>query len=218
MKKKWPSFRFLIWSWIGAILIILFLMLLVFNSPSSQSTINNIIQAIAVITLSFVTLFYAIQTKLLVQEQHDLTIENQKKIRIDFLERRIIDFFHPYLLLLDELRDSTFAKRGEVDWRIRLNKELYDLYWKRSYMTSISSDLITNLCNAIMEIHYDDANYPRESFEELRNFKNEIKDYLVKEWNGIVDEIKSYYSTKAQTASFGPPDSQIFSNEEKDSC
>ena len=56
--------------------IIIASVLLVFLKP--QETINNIIQAIAIITLVFVTWVYAKRTKDLV-EQEKISLEEQKK-------------------------------------------------------------------------------------------------------------------------------------------
>jgi len=63
MKKVWKENKILIISWLSIIIIVSILLLCL----NSQELINNIIQAIAIITLVFVTWFYATQTQNLVK-------------------------------------------------------------------------------------------------------------------------------------------------------
>ncbi len=142
MKKGW-----LIFFWFLVIMIVS--IVLIFLEAKGRT--SNIIQTVAIITLVFITWFYAKQTKKLVEEQ-----KLERDLR--FNERRLHSFYNPYILSLDELKENLSeldmsklerkivnyeAETTEVEFgkKINLAKSLFDhsyqsIFYKYSYMVS----------------------------------------------------------------------------------
>ena len=91
--------------WLLAIIIAL--VLLVFLKP--QETINNIIQAIAIITLIFVTWVYAKRTGDLVEQERASLEEGKKKRNADFAEKYFQQYYLPFKYKLFKIQN--FIKR-----------------------------------------------------------------------------------------------------------
>ena len=64
------------------------------------------IQAASVITLVFITLYYAVQTQLLVREQKNAIEEDRKRRNAEFGMQRIEMFLSPLLQMLEDLSGS----------------------------------------------------------------------------------------------------------------
>lgn len=99
MKKVWKENKWLIIFWF--LVIIMVFLLLRFLRPSEM--INNIIQAILIVTLVFVTFFYAKQTQRLVEEERKSLEEIKKKRDADYWERRISEFYKPFIDKLNNM-------------------------------------------------------------------------------------------------------------------
>ena len=69
-------------------------------------SLSDRIQAMSVITLVFITLFYSVQTRRLVKEQRDTLEEERKKRYAEFGMQRIQKFLRPLLERLEGLKDS----------------------------------------------------------------------------------------------------------------
>ena len=69
-------------------------------------SLSDKIQAMSVITLVFITWFYAVQTQRLVKEQKNAIEEERKKRSAEFGVERIENFLRPLLQHLDDLKDS----------------------------------------------------------------------------------------------------------------
>ena len=66
--------------------------------------IDEMIQAEAIITLVFVTIFYAIQTQKLVKQEKISLEEEKKRKTVDFWQSRLIEFFLPLRINLQKLQ------------------------------------------------------------------------------------------------------------------
>lgn len=161
----------------------------------SQQTISNILQAQAVITLVLVTWFYAQQTKYLVDEQKNAIRETKRKIQVDFLERRISEFYHPYILLLDKIKDVLNSSEIEHLRADSFHEELSSLYFKREYMTNISITLVSSMNSIIAELRMYGRQLGPETISKFNEITKSVRDFLVAEWRDIEREIKEYYST-----------------------
>jgi hypothetical protein len=92
--------------WMAIVLIILFTGIL---------SLSDRIQAASVITLVFITLFYAVQTQALVKEERRALEEEKKKRAADFGERKIIVLLGPLSEKLKEFIHIIFILFEETD-------------------------------------------------------------------------------------------------------
>lgn len=176
--------------------IIIASVLLVFLKP--QETINNIIQAIAIITLVFVTWVYAKRTKDLV-EQEKISLEEQKKKRtIDFWEKRINEFYKPFIDKLNTMRRE--INKDTVDKKITENilKDVEDFYWKRRYMISIDTfkkidELHTKLFIASIDIAQLSNDEAEKLLKDFRMAESKVRDIIIMEWENIENSIRKFY-------------------------
>lgn len=137
----------LILFWILTVIIISIVLL--FLSPHEK--ISNIIQGIAIITLVFVTWFYAKQTQGLVEqqkaflEQEKLSLEEEKNKRYaEFGEKRIEKFLHPILDKLQNIEKMLNGMQFNMDNAHEImvaNRTFIDFdrfRFKNSYMATFS--------------------------------------------------------------------------------
>jgi len=173
--------------WLLAIIIAL--VLLVFLKP--QETISNIIQAIAIITLIFVTWVYAKRTKDLV-DQEKFSLEEQKKKRIiDFWKKRITEFYKPFIDKLDKLK-ITMNKRS-IDGKKVIDEidDLRDFFKEKKYMISI---LKSNEIELLQDAFWDALLSGRdESMEFYKLKENEIRKIIQNDWDDIDKSIRKFY-------------------------
>lgn len=95
---------------------------------------NNLIQAIAIVSLVLITAYYAIET-------HKLVEEGQKKRMADFMEKRINDFYMPCIekmlnldCLFDQL-DITLTSKDQSEAEKKI-QEIITLLNFKTYMIS----------------------------------------------------------------------------------
>ncbi len=183
--------------WLLAIIIAL--VLLVFLKP--QETISNIIQAIAIITLIFVTWVYAKRTKDLV-DQEKFSLEEQKKKRIiDFWEKRITEFYKPFIDKLDKLK-ITMNKRS-IDGKKVIDEidDLRDFFKEKKYMISI---LKSNEIELLQDAFWDALLSGRdESMEFYKLKENEIRKIIQNDWDDINMSIRKFYIDKSTRKFYG---------------
>ena len=183
--------------WLLAIIIAL--VLLVFLKP--QETISNIVQAIAIITLIFVTWVYAKRTKDLV-DQEKFSLEEQKKKRIiDFWEKRITEFYKPFIDKLDKLK-ITMNKRS-IDGKKVIDEidDLRDFFKEKKYMISI---LKSNEIELLQDAFWGALLSGRdESMEFYKLKENEIRKIIQNDWDDIDKSIRKFYIDKSIRKFYG---------------
>ncbi len=94
------------------------IMLIVFFVGTMQ--LSDRIQAASMITLVFITLFYAVQTQALVKEQNRNTVEEKRRRDAGFGEKRIHTFISPLGNMLRRYQDSlNFLALSDVELKSR---------------------------------------------------------------------------------------------------
>ncbi|MCX6565200.1 MAG: hypothetical protein NTW38_02050 [Candidatus Aminicenantes bacterium] len=173
------------------------LLLLAIFIPTSPRKISDIVQAQAVISLVLITWYYAIQTKKLVNEQIRFRSDTKRKIEVDFLEKRIDDFFHPLWVDLNLIHDSlytnTISTQKETE---QLEINLRSLYFKKRYMTKIDNNIYIDLLNTILLLGIDNHNDFAGSVNKRSEYEKKWKAFITifnGEWNSIEKAIFLYY-------------------------
>lgn len=154
---------------------------------------NQIIQAEAIVALVFVTLVYAIET-------HKLVKEGQMKRVADFMERRIVEFYAPYienmrsLVGLFEMLDATLDRDDQSKVAVKMH-ELLGLYNSKLYM--LSDETALKIAGWFM-VNYQEnfirlSDKDEDAINKLQNEIDSILNMLEKEKHEIADRIKKIY-------------------------
>jgi hypothetical protein len=115
------------------------------NISASNSTTSNIIVAWATITLVFVTIFYAIQTQRLAEQEKQNLIEHIRKRNADFGERRIREFYFPFnkeLKVLMRLLSNPAAPFVDIKRVIKIVK---DHFYSTGYLIEEDQQVLIEL-------------------------------------------------------------------------
>jgi hypothetical protein len=151
---------------------------------------NNIIQAIAITTLVFVTIYYARQTWALVEE-------GKKKRDANFWERRINEFYEPFIVKLNELKKELHEDRDTREMMEMMNKiwkELYHILYSKGYMTSEKTlKEIAKLTQAISEAEEDRE---RESYKKYYAVEQATRKIILKEWDELEHLLREFYGVE----------------------
>ena len=129
MKKGWGKnidLIILVFFWILASITILILLF---------PQIDEMIQAEAIITLVFVTIFYAIQTQKLVKQEKISLDEEKKRRTVDFWRSRLTEFFLPLRINLQKLQTVVKFEPFSSDEFSKIISEFIELMSK-AYMLS----------------------------------------------------------------------------------
>lgn len=182
MKKGW-----LIFFWLLAIIVIS--VLLWFLKP--QETINNIIQAIAIVTLVFVTLFYAKRTEDLVKQEEKVLEEEKKKRIADFAEKRLHNFYLPLQVYLKQMIEILKLKPISIKFLDENILQIKKAFSQYGYMLSKDSAYaFISWQNVILKIsNINSEEKKKEKWKEellieidklLKNLRKEIDAYKKK--------------------------------------
>jgi hypothetical protein len=102
--EKYPNWLEANWRFLVGLSIWVVTILIIFFTRSLRS--SDRIQAVSVITLVFITWFYAVQTQKLVKEQRLALEEERKKRYAEFGIERMEKFLRPLLQHVEGLKDS----------------------------------------------------------------------------------------------------------------
>jgi hypothetical protein len=190
------------------------IMVLVFTRRMSLS---NRIQAMSVITLVFITWFYAVQTQRLVKEQRATLEEERKRRNAEFGMQRIQKFLRPLLKRLEDLKDivSLIAKASknplQLDFenlrglfRAQLNgtKEFFGEYL---YMTNaVIRYGYLKITHMIMPTSIEN---PSEEF--ITQWKKEIDKYIAELETEVNNEISRICQNIRKAYGFFLPKTEI---------
>lgn len=164
--------------WILASIIVLFILNL---------ETNDKVEAWIIATLVFITLYYAIQTQKLVEE-------GKKRSLIDYWERRITQFYKPFIDKLDVLK-FTIDKQSTLGADLKeISEKIDDLrsyFLEKKYMISIK---ISQQIESLQDIFWD-ALVGEEgvSMEDFKLREDEIRKIIKKEWDDIENSIRKFY-------------------------
>jgi len=187
MKKIWKENKNLLFLWLSIIIIVS--LLLIFLKPSEK--LNNIIQAIAIITLVFITGFYANQTQKLV-EQEKISLEEEKKKRdADFWEKRINEFYKPFTETLNDIRDALHEKEKDPKKLNKLKRDFKYLSWQKGYM--IPKETYKKMMKLELGILIADIDKDKESFVRFYEAEKDARKIVNNEWLEIEDKIRKFY-------------------------
>ncbi|MFW6172230.1 MAG: hypothetical protein ACOC5T_00595 [Elusimicrobiota bacterium] len=184
MKKIWKLIKK---SWEIIILVITWL-ITCFVVFIQKLRVSDKVQALAIITLVFITLYYAIQTHKLVQ-QEKLSLEEERKRRItNFGEKRLKEF---YLPLIRELTNILGALKGTEPEKIEdINESFHKfikIYLDKHYLCKSSIN------EKIKKFHYEFIPELRLAQDKLKEKKKEESaESILKEFNSVVSvEVKN---------------------------
>ncbi len=176
-RKKNEDLKILIFFWILASYVILFIL--------SLKT-NDRVEAWAIVTLVFVTIYYAIQTKRLVK-QEKISLEDAKEKRsADFWQQRLNEFYMPLKVNLFRLKTVLEFKPFSVDEMLQTLLEFIELS-KKAYMLSEEfNDLFVSFVRVFKPV----ADFRKEPQEET--WKDEIIEELEKLSKQVEKEIRIF--------------------------
>jgi len=152
---------------------------------------EKIIQTAPLVVLVFVTLYYSIETYRIVKE-------GRIKRIADFYEKRINEFYAPFMLKLNDLRDELYKNPSSVeDIKVhteKMNALLRDAQyhlWQKGYMVSKKTKKkINDLQLDLLEAEVDRE---KESSKKFRDSNLEVTDIILKEWRFVEEEIRKIY-------------------------
>jgi len=146
--------------------------------------INNIIQAIAIITLVFVTLYYAVQTQKLVEE-------GKKKRDADFYEKRIDEFYMPFIEKLNVLKDKIHESPLNSVEMHNLSRETVLFLWQKARLAPKKT--IKKIKALLIDLLVARPKLDENTLEKLRESEDEVRKIIVEEWKIVEDEIRKIY-------------------------
>ncbi|MGB2764118.1 MAG: hypothetical protein WBC20_06860 [Candidatus Aminicenantaceae bacterium] len=134
---------------IGIIWIIVSILILIILCPE----VGEMIQAEALITLVFVTIFYAKQTQNLV-EQEKISLEDQKsKRRADYGEKKLKEFYNPLKYKIHKLKNTIIVQPNLIKPIILLYNDILKLGSEHEYFVKKENEeVIVELLNVLWEI------------------------------------------------------------------
>lgn len=157
---------------------ITFILVLVFLYPD----IEGIVQSELIVFLVYITLFYAIQT-------HKLVKEEKRKTEIELWDKRLTEFYIPFLNLLDEFECEIFSANRSIKKINDKWKKLRDIFLKKKYMISMeTSEKIAMLIDIIPTYL---ISLRKESQQILIQQERELREIILKELNIIENDMRS---------------------------
>jgi len=179
-------------------------------------SLSNRIQAISMITLVFVTLFYSVQTQKLVKEQRATLEEERKRQNAEFGIQRIQWFLRPLLKRLESLKDcasqiiearkrpSQIHDDGRGIFRAQMN-EIKEFFGENLYMTNASIRYgYLRLTHMTMPTPIEN---PSEEF--ITQWKKEIEENIAELEEAVNNEIARIIQNIRKAYEFFLPETKI---------
>ena len=190
MKNVWKENKSLI---VIACLVLILVCILLYPEK------DEIIQAELIVILVSITLFYAIQTqrlvkeeKRLVKEEKRLVKEEKKKNTADFWEKRLVEFYKPFIDKLNNMKGAVHKKPINKDRIFKIHKNTTHLIWKRDYMISEKTCKKIEKLNILLS---ETQNYEEGySLKEFTDLEKEVRNIIINEWNDIKDALRKIYA------------------------
>jgi len=185
MKNVWKENKSLI---VIACLVLILVCILLYPEK------DEIIQAELIVILVSITLFYAIQTQRLVKEEKRLVKEEKKKNTADFWEKRLVEFYKPFIDKLNNMKDAVHKKPINKDRIFEIYENTTHLIWKRDYMISEKTCKKIEKLNMLL---FETQNYnykERDSLKEFTDLEKEVRKIIINEWNDIKDTLRKIYA------------------------
>ena len=154
--------------------------------------IDKIIQAELIVILISITLFYAIQTQKLVRQEESSLAELKRKRTMDFWEKRLIEFYEPYVDKLNNMMEAIHKKHIDIDRISEIYKNTTHLIWKRDYMIS---EKTCKKIEKLIILLYEIQDYREgDSLKEFTDLEKEVRNIIINEWNDIKYSLRKIYA------------------------
>jgi len=145
---------------------------------------NDRVEVWAIATLVFITLYYAIQTYKLVEE-------GKKRSLIDYWERRITQFYKPFIDKLDVLKITMRQQSSTGQDIIETIDDLRSYFLEKKYMISLKT---SQQIESLQGIFWDAlVGMEGVSMEDFKLREDEIRVIIKKEWDDIENIIRKFY-------------------------
>jgi hypothetical protein len=152
--------------------------------------ISDKIQGGSIIALVLITLYYAMQTRILAEEQSNTLREMMEKRKIEFLERRLNEFYMPATLALLGIK-TNFSSANLDGLRISfLRLQVLDMqlgYFASGNMRTLFREFLNKFDPYIHEGGFDKL---KEGFPEI---VDKLGVFLQMECNVIEKKIRYFY-------------------------
>jgi len=149
-------------------------------------SISDKIQAGSIIALVFVTLYYAIQTYMLVKEA-------KKKRDADFWERRIAEFYKPFIVKLNTMRDEINVETLSAYRTEEISIDTQNFLWEKRYMVSKDTFNKINELHSKLFIVHTDVDKAEELLREFREAESKVRTIIVNECKSLEASIRKIY-------------------------
>lgn len=156
---------------------------------------EKIFQTAPLLVLVFVTLYYAIETHLIVKE-------SETKRIADFYERRINEFYSPFIVQLNELNAELHNDKNEKtiheEKMNSMQKKFQEFLWTKDYMIPLKTmEKIKTL-----KLNLDMAEISRDkgNFRDFYRSEREARIIINTEWRDIAEKIRVIYGYHTKEA------------------
>jgi len=164
------------WWVIVAYAIAILVVTLFLKAGKASPTVNNWVLAYSTITLVFVTIYYAIQTQRLVEQEQQNLNETIRRRDIDYLERRMNEFYGPFLEKLNTLRMELVKKPPITEKLNELSKDTQFFLWKKSYMISKETEKIIGKWQ--LDFFVAEVDRDKDAFRKFINSEREVREQV----------------------------------------
>lgn len=147
---------------------------------------GDLISATAVETLVFVTWFYAVQTRKLVEEE-------KKNRETDLIEKRIAEFYVPITDILHKIKECFPEGKSDIEAIFKWEHELSKVFRAKAYMVSpATADRIAIIFPYILQDAIDSQkNKPPFHDYEVKQAAAII--VINREWKELEDQLRKLY-------------------------
>jgi len=135
------------------ILITLWILVSVYIIFIACLSTKEMIEAWGIITLVFVTMFYAIQTRNLAEQERVSFKDQVNKRNVDFEEKKLKEFYYPFKYLIFDLRDKVKNEANPLIPTFELYLEITKLGASAGHLiTKKLEDIAVDLLNSLFEL------------------------------------------------------------------
>ena len=145
---------------------------------------SDIVQAEAIVALVFVTLVYAIET-------HKHVKEGKIKRIAAFYEKRINEFYAPFIKKLNDLRDELHSDTSETAKMNDLRNDARYFIWQKEYMASEAT--VKKIQELLDNILFADLDRSKEAFKKYRESEKVVRNIIIEEQDKIIIKIRKIY-------------------------
>lgn len=185
LKQNW--LLLLLWVFVSLLIIVSF------SYYGTDPRLSSGAMASSTVTLVFITLFYAKQTRRLVEESTKDREEMIKKRNIDFLERVIELFLQPMLIKLNDMRKLTSKTEITSEEMNKVLADIYAFFFGRRYMISEeNASKVSEMIGHFLEL----VDWNKETKKKFFGSESAVREIMVAELESAEDKIRNFYGIK----------------------